>query len=552
MTARRIAAIVLPELLIELAREATSGRDRALGVVVGDPTDTANEPLAATAILDAVDTAARHYGVREGQSIAEARALVAKLDVRVLRPSAIEAALGRVAEVALAFGIPVSLGAPDTVWVDISASAHLAGGEALLAAELAGRVRALGHVARVAVAGGPLLARAFARWLPPSAASAEERGVFVVPAEQTREWLAPLPVTALPLAAERAAWLVRLGVFSVGDLAKLPRAASASRLGEGASRLLDLCEGRDEEPLVAYDPPRTLVEEASFEDCIEASEPLLFVVRGLAARLGARLGGRGEAAQALRLVLLHDHSIAGLRGIASELELKFELASPLWREEEIRRVVASRLERLTLQAPCVGLRLEAPSLTERASRQLDLSRVAAGLTATCRGAEALPVVLAELVADVGKAQVGVLALCDAHRPEQRSKLGPATRSVVKAPAHGSARRAKPQKHRKASRRPALRKATRLAPMRDGPTRLLPVPVPLEAALRAGATLSIDRRLYTIERVSFEERLDSVEWWSRPVGRDYLRVWLRNTDGMLEALVYVERDSGRRFFHAIAD
>jgi len=77
-------------------------------------------------------------------------------------------------------------------------------------------------------------------------------------------------------------------------------------------------------------------------------------------------------------------------------------------------------------------------------------------------------------------------------------------------------------------------------------------VALEAALRPGATLSIDRRLYNIERVLFEERLDSVEWWSRPVNRDYLRLLLRGSGGVLEALVYVERDSGKRFLQAIAD
>jgi hypothetical protein len=191
------------------------------------------------------------------------------------------------------------------------------------------------------------------------------------------------------------------------------------------------------------------------------------------------------------------------------------------------------------------VRLEAPSLTERASRQLDLSRVAAGVTASCRGVEALPVLLAELTADIGKTQVGVLALHDAHRPERQSALVPALPSVSKR--RGKNKRAKPSKAR-----PALRKAVP-RPSNGAPaTRLLPVPVALEAALRPGATLSIDRRLYSIERVLFEERLDSVEWWSRPVSRDYLRLLLRGSGGVLEALVYVERDSGKRFLQAIAD
>jgi len=37
-----------------------------------------------------------------------------------------------------------------------------------------------------------------------------------------------------------------------------------------------------------------------------------------------------------------------------------------------------------------------------------------------------------------------------------------------------------------------------------------------------------------------------------VRRDYLRLWLKNPNGGLEALVYVERETGRRFLQAVAD
>jgi hypothetical protein len=77
-------------------------------------------------------------------------------------------------------------------------------------------------------------------------------------------------------------------------------------------------------------------------------------------------------------------------------------------------------------------------------------------------------------------------------------------------------------------------------------------VELTSVISAGSTLVLGHTLYTIERLRFEQRLDAVEWWSRPVARDYLRLWLQSETGGMEALVYVERPSGRRFLQAVGD
>jgi hypothetical protein len=78
-------------------------------------------------------------------------------------------------------------------------------------------------------------------------------------------------------------------------------------------------------------------------------------------------------------------------------------------------------------------------------------------------------------------------------------------------------------------------------------------VPLDVALRVGSTVRIDHRLYTIETVRFAERLDSVEWWSGAlVARDYIELVLRGTEGVVQALVYVDRVSGRRYLQGIVD
>ena len=322
---RRVLALVLPDLLGELAEKRLLwGLQRGkvkppLGVVlvtVPSATAAANgqKQVDASAKLSAVNESARRYGVREGQSIAEACALVASLVVREVTLAEVRETLGCIAEVGLSLGATVSVEAPDTVCVDITGSAHLQGGEVALACEFANRVRAMGHSVRVAISDGPRLARAFAHWFSPDAADPEDRGVCVVPSERTVAALANLPINALPLAEDTAAWFVRLGVFTVGELCALPRQALGSRLGDNAASITELCAGRDRAPLVAYTPERTITETTTWDEPVTGNEPLLFVLGGLVSRVSARLTGRGEAAHSVLLTIVYDPAIARFRG----------------------------------------------------------------------------------------------------------------------------------------------------------------------------------------------------------------------------------------------
>jgi protein ImuB len=581
---RRIVALVLPELLCELAlsalsalsargaelRHGSAGRSFPLGVLLvdsptrsgrsgrTDPSDgqggvveageeapsRAEEPR--EACLAAVNAAAERFGVRVGQTVAEAQAFVTRLSIKEVTREQVLARLGEVAEVALGFGPTVSIESPDTVWVDVSGAAHLSGGEDALALELAARVRELGHRVRVSISGGPRLAQALARW-----GRANREGAVLVPRQETARNVAALPVRALPIDAERTAWLVRLGVFTVGDLVRLPRSATAARLGDDAGFVLDLAEGKDASPLVVYVPPSIPREESIWDEPMDGVEPLLFVLRGLLSRLSARLEGRGEALQAIDLVLLHDRSIARLRNAGAETALRFELAAPMWRREELFRIISSRLGRTELSSPVIGLRIEARAITRALALQLNLSRYAAGLGGSVsRGPETLPVLVAELLSDLGKDKVGVLRLEGSHRPEKKSRLVPVTPSTL---AMGQL------KERRSKREPvAVTPAPALTPeagsqRKPPPTRLLPRPIPFDGPLRRGVTVSLEHRLYSIERVAFEERLDSVEWWSgSPVSRDYVRVWLQGVSGSAELIVFVDKTTGERKIQAICD
>ena len=170
----RILALSLPDLACELAalaRESALGvsgaltLDAPLAIVIADRP----EDMKATSPISAVTSRARRMGVYPGQSVTSARARIANIDIRRVGNDEIHAALARVAEMALAFGPLVSVVMPDTVLVDVTGVAHLfktgtIDAETSLLADLFDRVRALGHHVRGAIAGGPSIARAVARF----------------------------------------------------------------------------------------------------------------------------------------------------------------------------------------------------------------------------------------------------------------------------------------------------------------------------------------------------------------------------------------------------
>jgi len=634
--ARSFLAIVLPDLLEELAlercpRAAAVVPSRSRGpssrghngvpraIVLAEDRSTGLEP---TARIDAVNGAAHRLGVSSRQTVAQATAMVESLVLHTVPPTSVSRALQQVAEAALGFGSPVAFRAPDTVWVDVSGTSHLFGGTRPLALLLAAHVRALGHSARIAVASGPWLARAFAQH-----ADFDETGVFLADPSREEQQAGSLPIAALPISSDAVAWFARLGLLSLDELRKLPRPALASRLGLDADSVLELIHGRDTGVLDAYHPEELPFEQQSWDTPLENVEPLLFVLKGLCARLASRLEGRGQAARELLLGIQYDRCIASLRHREREQrsispndaarldsirldsgplfeavplfeELRIQLGSPLSHAEDLERIARARLQRETLFAPASGLRLQVLSITEARHWQLGLN-ADVGLGRIAADPSLLTVLMNELSADVGDAAVGVLEVHDSHLLEKRSHFVPfhSKRALDKQ----SVGQLNGQRRERTL--PGSLPSTGARSSRP-PTRLI-TPIELDVPLEKGELVVLDQRAFIIETIRFEERLESVEWWaSKPVSRDYFRLWLaalsagsfrtssfrtssvtgrscnitasrgtayrdmvagatagsftasrvaasRAVDG-LEVLVYLNRDDGKKYIQAICD
>jgi protein ImuB len=545
-SARRVAAVVLPDLLVEVAsgtRQNGLLEKLPFGVIATLDSESSVSSITARHRLEAVSPAAEKLGLRAGLRISEAQAALAQFEVKLVHLSELSRSLMSVAEVLSSLGSTVSLspwlaelelGLADLertrlgtslpcVWVDVSGVGHLYGSEAELALEIRERVRLLGHSVRVVIANGPETTRAIASFGELGAG-----GLRVIPPAELAKAIQDLPLLALPLGVERIEFLSRLGMLSVAELVSLPRASAMSRLGPNAPQFFELMEGREDTPLVACAFPEFIEEKIEFEEGATSLEPVLFALRGLTARASARLRGRGQAGGRLTLTLFLEKTKLE---IVPDAELIFELSAPIWREGELFRVLRGRLEKAQLNASCLGLRLWIDRLEKPVVTQLSMS---SGLTSCGLEASELPILLSELESDLGQGKVGLLSVRSSHKPEERTSLGPVFWL---------------------NSRRSVRSRSLQVPAKelDRATRIFAHAWPLGAPLARGQTLFWMQNLYTIEKLKFVERLDAVEWWA-PVSasRDYFWAILSGPRGVLEALTYIDRRTGEGFLQGFCD
>jgi protein ImuB len=541
---RRVACIALPQIRVEIVRERERERaDTPLAIVVARPggaVRTERDVLGNTR-LDVVSREARGQGVRVGQTVAAARAKCADLRVRVVAESAVRTGLARVAEVSLAVGPSSAFdAASDVVWVEIGGCAHLHGGERELALALERRVLALGHACRVAVADGPRLAAAVARFAPaqgrqaalahptrsirharpprsPRQTHSSLQAPLIVPEGRGAEAMRALPVEALDLDAECLAWLRDLGLRTCGDLQGLPRRSLGTRLGARTKDVMQLLGGEDRAPLDAWRPPEVPEERVELEWGAASVEALAFVTRALCERLAARLEGRAMAAARIALVLGLDRGLLGddARPDAATVCHEIALPVPIVRAADLFAVVRARLEHVELPAPAMAVTLRALELSAASARSLDL------LTPEPRAARTLPALVAELAADLGPSSVGTLALADTWAPEERTRLAPFGKDAL-ASEHWS------------EKGPAKRPLASLVTSAMEPSRFVHSTVRITRDERGerGERGESDERTPKKRGAVMLARLEAVEWWRQErqqerngmERRDFCAVW----------------------------
>src|SRR5262249_22980653 len=161
--------------------------------------------------------------------------------------------------------------ADGAAFLDAEGVAHLVESEAALATALVARAARVGLAARAGIGTSMTVARL--------AAARATDGTPVVPAGTECGFLAPLPLTCLAPPDDLMATLERWGVRRLGDLARLPIAEVAARLGPPGAMLVRRARGEDARPLAPISLAGLVEEGISLAHPLHTLEPLLLVRR---------------------------------------------------------------------------------------------------------------------------------------------------------------------------------------------------------------------------------------------------------------------------------
>ncbi len=120
-------------------------------------------------------------------------------------------------------------------------------------------------------------------------------GLLVVPADRVISFLHPMPVGALWGVGERTEeQLLRLGLRTVADIARTPRATLIRALGQASgAHLHDLAWGRDQRVVVTHERERSVGNEETFARDVDDPEVILAELLRLSEKVGGRLRRAG-------------------------------------------------------------------------------------------------------------------------------------------------------------------------------------------------------------------------------------------------------------------
>src|SRR6266545_7972048 len=264
-----------------------------------EPAALAPEP-GAEPLLGPVTAAAEAAGVEPGMRLGEALATCPPLQLVDRDPAAAEEAWEKIVRRLEDAGFAVDPAAPGCAYFETRGVERLYGG---LEPSLKRALAAVGPGwdARVGAADRRFAALAAANVARPGQA-------LVVSDERTRDFLAPLPLELVPLEPRRRAELRELGVRKVGELAGLPGAAVAERLGPDGRRAWGLARGRDRGRVRGRRAPAELVEMLEFPEAVGNE----LTLRRALAVLVERLLGRSERGERfLRKIALSATLVGG-------------------------------------------------------------------------------------------------------------------------------------------------------------------------------------------------------------------------------------------------
>jgi protein ImuB len=305
--------------------------------------------------------------------------------------------LEQLANCAQRFTPRVSLVPPDGLLLEVAGSLHLFNGVEGLSRALAAECAALGLKSMVALAPTPLAALVAARVGKP---------FVVTESARLAGHLMPLPLIALRWPQETLERLARMGVRTVGQVLRLPRAGFARRFGADLLAALDRLTGRSADLRDRFRARERFRRRREFTYELENHDALLGALEPLLAELGKFLDARQCGVMKLECLLRHRH--------AAPTSCVLRLSAPVAEVRRLTELLGERLRALTLPEPVRACELRSSSLVMRVFSSNSVWQP--GEHGGGAGAEATDLI-ERLRARLGPEAVYGLRVLPGHRPE---------------------------------------------------------------------------------------------------------------------------------------
>ena len=342
-------------------------------------------------------------GLVRGMPLSEARALCPDLQSAEADAAADARMLETLRRWAMRYCPWVGPDGADGLVLDVTGAAHLRGGEAPMLADMSARLGRAGIGARLGLAD----TRGAAWALAHHAAGRAKPGI--APPGETLTAIEALPVAGLRLDEATVIALQRLGLRSIGALARAPRAPLARRFGAELLARLDQALGHRPEPVSIPALPPRYSASLALPEPIGLSRDVMAGIARLLDTVCARLARQQAGARALRLTLR--------RVDRESCAITLRLAAAMRDPGRILPLFARDVDRVDAGFGIDRLRLEVTLAEPLSMRQ-------AGGSDTGDGAR-----LAELVTRIGT-RIGLDNILryrpvDSHLPERSFALVPA-------------------------------------------------------------------------------------------------------------------------------
>jgi protein ImuB len=258
------------------------------------------------------------------------------------------AALNEVAMTLLQYTPLVAQAEESTLLLDIGASLRLFGGIRALCRRIRDNLRALGFSAALSCA-----PTARGAWL-----LARRDAGRVLKMDSLVRRLDRIPSALPPPGRAFEAWFEGIGCYTLGDMRRLPRPGLQRRCGRALLDMLDAAYGMMPELFDWIEAPTTFSAKLELFDRVENAEALLFGAHRLLLQMTGWLCARQLAVERIVLQLEHERG----RVARAPTVIEIVLAEPTWRDEHLVRLLKERLGKVELDAPVIGLCLEAPEV----------------------------------------------------------------------------------------------------------------------------------------------------------------------------------------------